>query len=214
MNTYTAKFIVGLLPGEPLDSLSKRMDELERAPIGNVPWPEFSYQPMVSFALAYDVENIYLKYYVEEHATRAIYTEIHDPVFKDSCVEFFVRFGKESSYYNLEFNCLGVCLGGYRTGRESKTIIAAELLRKIKSITVFDRNPGEAFENKWQITLMIPLSSFCYSNIGNLKGENARANFYKCGDDLPQPHYLSWSPVDTPQPDFHRPEFFGVLQFR
>ena len=38
-----------------------------------------------------------------------------------------------------------------------------------------------------------------------------RANFYKCGDKTAHPHYLSWSPIDTPKPDFHRPDFFGEL---
>ena len=27
------------------------------------------------------------------------------------------------------------------------------------------------------------------------------------------PHYLSWMPIDTPKPDFHRPEFFGKINF-
>ncbi|MDE5921249.1 MAG: hypothetical protein K2G82_06535, partial [Paramuribaculum sp.] len=26
-----------------------------------------------------------------------------------------------------------------------------------------------------------------------------------------EPHYLSWAPITTPQPDFHRPEFFGNI---
>ncbi|MDE6490265.1 MAG: hypothetical protein K2L49_03810, partial [Muribaculaceae bacterium] len=26
-----------------------------------------------------------------------------------------------------------------------------------------------------------------------------------------QPHYMSLFPIDTPQPDFHRPEFFGTI---
>ena len=31
-----------------------------------------------------------------------------------------------------------------------------------------------------------------------------RANFYKCGDKTAHPHYVSWAPINTPQPDFHR----------
>jgi hypothetical protein len=27
------------------------------------------------------------------------------------------------------------------------------------------------------------------------------------------PHYLSWNRIDIPQPDFHRPDFFGELKF-
>ena len=40
-----------------------------------------------------------------------------------------------------------------------------------------------------------------------------RANFYKCGDQTLHPHWLTWSPVAFPKPQFHLPEFFGELVF-
>jgi hypothetical protein len=46
-----------------------------------------------------------------------------------------------------------------------------------------------------------------------MKGKKCRANFYKCGDDLPEPHFLAWNMINTEEPDFHRPEFFGTLEF-
>ena len=39
------------------------------------------------------------------------------------------------------------------------------------------------------------------------------ANFYKCADGSSHPHWLTWSKVDQPDPDFHRPEYFGRLVF-
>ena len=63
----------------------------------------------------------------------------------------------------------------------------------------------------WRVGVVIP-----FDLIG-IDSENLphciRANFYKCGDKTAHPHYLSWSPIDTPKPDFHRPEFFGELLF-
>ncbi|MEI3342563.1 MAG: carbohydrate-binding family 9-like protein [Coprobacter fastidiosus] len=44
--------------------------------------------------------------------------------------------------------------------------------------------------------------------------EKLYANFYKCADNSSLPHYLSWSPIETENPDFHRPEFFGEIYFR
>jgi len=38
------------------------------------------------------------------------------------------------------------------------------------------------------------------------------ANFYKCGDGLSKPHYLSWKPIVAEKPDFHRPEFFSTIE--
>ena len=40
------------------------------------------------------------------------------------------------------------------------------------------------------------------------------ANFYKCADKTSKPHWLTWSVVDRPSPDFHVPESFGMLEFK
>jgi len=59
----------------------------------------------------------------------------------------------------------------------------------------------------------IPTSIFVHHPNLTFDKLQAKANFFKCGDDTQQPHFLSWQPIDTPRPDFHRPEFFGFLQF-
>jgi len=40
-----------------------------------------------------------------------------------------------------------------------------------------------------------------------------RANFYKCADKTSHPHWLTWSLVNFPKPNFHLPQSFGVLEF-
>ena len=61
----------------------------------------------------------------------------------------------------------------------------------------------------WNLTVAIP-----FDLIG-LDGDNLpdhiMGNFYKCGAKTSLPHYLSWNPIATDTPDFHRPEFFGRL---
>jgi hypothetical protein len=59
----------------------------------------------------------------------------------------------------------------------------------------------------------IPVESFFRHSVKELKGKTFTANFYKCGDKLTQPHYLTWNPVGTRNPDYHQPEYFGVLKF-
>ena len=43
--------------------------------------------------------------------------------------------------------------------------------------------------------------------------EKVRGNFYKCASATSEPHYLSWNPILTDKPDFHRPDFFGDIYF-
>jgi hypothetical protein len=55
---------------------------------------------------------------------------------------------------------------------------------------------------------VIPFEAFGYTE----KPSSLRANLYKCGDECDLPHYISWSPIDLPSPDFHCPDFFGKIE--
>lgn len=63
------------------------------------------------------------------------------------------------------------------------------------------------------MAFIIPLKTFFMHDIKSLSGKTIRANFYKCGDALKKPHFLSWSPINIEKPDFHRPDFFGEITF-
>jgi hypothetical protein len=67
--------------------------------------------------------------------------------------------------------------------------------------------------DEWQIGLYIPLSALFDDDITSLDGRIMTGNFYKCGDKLPQPHFVSWNPIDLPAPMFHCPDYFGLLRF-
>ena len=57
------------------------------------------------------------------------------------------------------------------------------------------------------------LNPLLRSGIESFDGKEMGANFYKCGDELPTPHFLSWNPIEWAEPSFHRPEQFGKLIF-
>ena len=65
----------------------------------------------------------------------------------------------------------------------------------------------------WHMALIIPTGTAFHSQIATLDGARMKANFYKCGDKLQTPHFLSWNRIDLPSPNFHRPDFFGTLEF-
>ena len=44
-------------------------------------------------------------------------------------------------------------------------------------------------------------------------GDTWRGNLYKCADHTSHPHWLTWSPIIRPRPDFHVPDQFGILAF-
>ena len=73
--------------------------------------------------------------------------------------------------------------------------------------------PFDTIEGKthWEVALVIPVSTFFMHDVARLDGRVMRANFYKCGDKLPVPHFVSWAPIVTDRPNFHCPEFFGEV---
>jgi hypothetical protein len=205
-----------LVPGAvSLPEVSAQLNKLNKSAIDIAPWSAYSYIPSVRFTMAYNQDNLFIKFFVQEDAIRAIYRKTNDPVYKDSCVEFFIAFGEEQGYYNLEFNSLGTCLFGFGTGKENREMIPDSVSQKIKRHAALTITPdaGQAAAVNWELALQIPAAVFCFHEISSLKHQQCRVNFYKCGDDLPAPHFLSWTPIEAREPDFHLPQFFGALHF-
>lgn len=179
-------------------------------------WEKFPYQPEVHFRIAHNDSLLFLKYYVKEEHILARQTQPNTAVHRDSCVEFFVDPLQDGNYYNFEFNCIGTTHLAYGPDRKERTFVPADKIEsEIKTWSTLGKN---AFEEKsgifeWEMVIVIPSSIFSHNEGLRFSKLISNANFYKCGDDTSKRHYLSWNPVKTPNPDFHRPEYFGVLKF-
>lgn len=175
----------------------------------------YPYKPIVSFRLAHTGNSILISWNCDEDTVRGV-ADDNGAVWEDSCVEFFISFDGGESYYNIECNCRGGKLCGYGKGHENRVRAAANVLNRFDVAVSMGRDAFDTrkAEGPWQMSMIIPLSVFTHGAPANLRGITADANFYKCGDALPRPHFLSWSKVETPLPNFHRPEFFGHLHFK
>lgn len=183
------------------------IDKFAKGDIDKINWAEYPYKPVVRFAVAHTDESLLVRFEVEEQHVVGRCTQMHGEVYADSCVEFFVREPHANHYYNFEINCIGTVLAARRLSRTEKEYLSAEQMELVRirpSLPVGEPYEGEG---EWSIELEIP-----FSVIG-IEGQPDRleANLYKCGDRTPVPHFVSWSPIATPAPDFHRPEYFGEL---
>ncbi|WP_454801201.1 carbohydrate-binding family 9-like protein [Mucilaginibacter phyllosphaerae] len=194
-----------------LEDVSKVLDGYERMHIKHAPWANGGKLPSASFALAYGSNEIYLKYYVAEHTLKAEYSKFNDPVFEDSCVEFFVAFDDDASYYNLEFNCMGTCRAQYGQHKTGRTFLPVSLLKTIKHQTLIKNNTVGNIQ--WELTLCIPKKIFKYHPRLSFADSRAKVNLFKCGDGLPEPHFLCWNRIEAQKPEFHLSRFFKEITF-
>lgn len=176
-------------------------------PVDRINWKEYPVHPVTTLYLGYCLQRIWLHFEVQNDYLRAECSRDQEPVWQDSCVEFFIKQG--DVYRNFEFNCLGICLSAYGPDRHSRISLEEQALSQIIRFPSLDAEnvPTGELPVSWTLTIGIPLNL-----IGLKAGDRFFANFYKCGDETRFPHYLSWSPIATLTPDFHRPEYFGLLE--
>jgi hypothetical protein len=171
--------------------------------------------------MIYDADNVYVIFRVKDQFVKSIVTEYNGNVSGDSCVEFF--FSPDSAeplkYFNLEINAGGTPLIFYVTKAltefvklQAPDIKQIEIAHSLPSVV----DPQIAEPVTWTIEYRIPLSMLKkFSNVTNpAPGVIWKANFYKTGSRTSNPNYITWNFVDNPRPNFHLPQFFGVLKFQ
>ena len=180
------------------------------------------HRPRTSVRLLYNNEGIFGIFRVEDRYVRCIRTKYGEAVYKDSCVEFFVRPKPDKGYFNFEFNCGGTLLCSYITDPEiihdgfREYVLIPETEAQVIEIhhsmpQVVD--PEIAEPAGWTLEFFIPfgLIGQYTGSLGDVTGQEWKANFYKCGDGTSHPHWASWQPL--PEKNFHLPKCFGSIRF-
>ena len=178
-----------------------------------VNWADYPYKPDVKFRIAHNGTHILLNYQVEESDIKAVCTEDDGKVWEDACVEFFVSFPDYVFYTNIECNCIGKVLASTKIDKQHPLPAPFHLAGSIDRWSSLGSRPVENLSGKWEVSLIIPLKVFLLDTIHTFDGVRAKANFYKCGDRLKVPHFLSWNPIESERPDFHLPAFFGEINY-
>ncbi len=162
----------------------------------------------VTGQICHDGEALFVRQRAVEAEIRAEHRDPEAAVCEDSCMEFF--FCPESTsarYFNFEWNLNGCLFLGIGEGREDR-------VRQVMPDGAgrFDFRSARTADG-WEITYRIPLTFIqrYFPPCDLAAGKVIRANCYKCGDKTVHPHFLSWNPVTSAQPDFHRSCDFGEM---
>jgi len=194
--------------------------EVEPIPIKHFMGEEPEHQPKTQAKALYDDESVYVIFHVEDRYVRAVNQDNPKIVCQDSCVEFFFTPGTDLSegYFNIEVNCGGTMLFQFQeTPQKESQILQNPEKEGVEIAHSLPRRVDPEIEEPttWTLEYHLPvklLEKYCAVQ-KPAPGVVWRANFYKCADKTFHPHWLTWSVVDFPRPNFHLPEFFGTIEF-
>lgn len=184
---------------------SKEWEKAHAGKIGHVEWQEFSYCPKTTVRVLYNKEGLFLKFDTDEEELIYDCKNLNEDVFKDSCVEFFFKPDPENNdnYFNFEINATGTPLIGFGTGR-------APLRSRINDLDVSQFKIESVFNEKGFSVKYFIQFAFLLKYVDKI-GDFFYGNFQKCKEKGSNPHFVSYYPIKTPKPDFHRPEFFDKI---
>lgn len=178
------------------------------------------HRPRVLARLGWDDDALFVIFRVEDRYVRAVAANHQDPVYRDSCVEFFFTPGSSAglSYFNIEVNCGGAMLFWWHAEGKEAIPVAAEDCDQVEIAHSLPRivDPEIEEPTTWTLEYRLPFTvvkKYCPDAEKPARGVVWKANFYKCADGTSHPHWLTWSFVDHPTPRFHMPEHFGTLKF-
>jgi hypothetical protein len=181
------------------------------------------HRPRTQARLQFDRSFLYVHFRVQDRYVRAVSRRFQDPVWKDSCVELFVRPRQDRGYFNFEMSCGGVLLlyyiedptptaNGFRKYRRLEK-------RHLRGLKVFHTLPRRVEPElpgpvDWAVEYRVPFELFA-AYLGSppaTAGTSWRGNLYKCADACSHPHWACWAPIGE-ELNFHQPERFGELRF-
>ncbi len=200
MREEAEQYVISAVTGKPD---WPRIPELR---VNRVLWkPDCGIRAFGQFS--HDAEYLYVHLRAEEKKIRAEYTAPLSPVYRDSCLEFFFMPAGDDRYFNIEINPNGCPLIGFGRSRADRVLLARQDMPELFGIRTARTGNG------WEVYYRIPCSFLRLFLPGFSLAGTFRANVYKCGDLTEQEHYLSWNPVVSETPDFHRPCDFGRMVF-
>ena len=199
MKTYIAK-----KTATPLCLADPKWDAVAAAEL-DFRWADCCPSPYTTaFRLLHSPEGVTIRLETTEWPLRAMRTVCNEQICEDSCMEFFFTPNEEEKHYiNIEINPLGVTHIGIGEGRHGRVLldVSEEGLRFETAIR---------FGRGWTACIFIPYA-FLDKHFAK-RTATWRMNSYKCGDLTVEKHFSVWNPIELPKPDYHQPDFFGLLQ--
>ena len=181
-------------------------DGVEALSIDTRLWcPEVDIEPKAQ--IAWDDDGLYVRLTAREAHIRAEHTAPDGMPCEDSCLEFFFSpTPGDPRYFNLEYNPNASLYLGFGDGKNPNRLLPEREWFGAEASRTADG---------WQVEYTVPFEfvRIFVPGFNPSPGDAIRANCYKCGDLTVAEHYLAWNPCTSAEPNFHRPQDFGLMRF-
>lgn len=151
-------------------------------------------------------KGLIIKLVSEEKEPLHGYYRHNHPVYLDSSLCTYLRFGDTMNYFGFEMNANGALYASYGPNRHDRITFSDLLLQRFHSTSGIT-------PNYWYVILYLPYEGLAEIQDMPILGPQDvfHCNFGKQKSSSPMEHYASWNPIRTKEPDFHTPEFFGKV---
>ncbi len=219
--TYLVKNI-NQTPGFACDWDDPAWQTAETAEVAHFYPASSDHHPLTRVRAIYDSSGIHGIFQVQDQYVRCINNGFQEPVWQDACVEFFVKPKTGPGYFNFEMNCGGALLSYFiidPTPVGDAFVNYIELppedgsqVRIQTSLPVMVE-PEIVTPVTWTLRFFVPFALLekYVGFLGDLAGQEWRANFNKCAENNSHPHWATWQPLT--ELNFHSPGEFGILKF-
>ena len=179
------------------------------------PWWTSGDKEQTEVKLLWNDTYLYIAIIVQDTYIWADHNDTNSWTYLDDAVEFFWNPNPEAGniYYFFEMNCAGnlLCVYDYYGNDFLKNKAMVPRIATNVSGTV---NKDSDRDTGWTLEIAIRFSDYTElsKRTAPLPGDTWRVNLNRCGGKT-NPQYSQWSPSQTENPNFHRPEDFGRLFF-
>ncbi len=182
------------------------------------PWEEQTGKKQrTTVRLLRDQTYLYVGYECEDTDLTALLENHDDPVYKDDCVEIFIRPNEQSDHYvGLEMNARGVLYDYFYPypGKNERDFNLAGVLLKTHLRGTLNQSSDQ--DQGWTLELAIPWQSLSKvaEQLPPAKNEQWRVQINRWDGTEPNRRLSMWCPSGWKKPNPHNPERFGNLMFR
>ena len=167
----------------------EQLDDLIPFRVENALWGTEKFPPMYGYIGFIPQDAFYLKLICEEKNPLRVYTEINDPIYRDSVMEAYLMFepvssrANEENYLNFAVNANGVLHAEYGSRRMYRSYFT-------EAERVGFECHAEVHENDWTAELKVPVKILekIYGPLNLGEGSYFTCNFYKISESKEAEH--------------------------